>query len=56
MTRLLEESFGSLGKPVVLGLPFGHGRENRPWPYAGRGALDGSRGELEVLEAAVTSR
>jgi len=56
MTRLLEESFGSRGKPVVLGLPFGHGRENRPWPYAGRGALDGSRGELEVLEAAVTSR
>jgi muramoyltetrapeptide carboxypeptidase len=56
MTRLLEESFGSLGKPVVFGLPFGHGKENRPWPYAGRGALDGSRGELEVLESAVTTR
>jgi muramoyltetrapeptide carboxypeptidase len=56
MTRLFKESFGSLGKPVVAGLPFGHGKQNRPWPFAGRGAVDGSRGELEVLESAVTSR
>jgi muramoyltetrapeptide carboxypeptidase len=54
--RLFDEVFGSLGIPVVAGLPFGHGNENRPWPYAGRGALDGSRGELEILESAVTTR
>jgi len=54
--RLFDEVFGSLGIPVVAGLPFGHGDENRPWPYAGRAALDGSRGELEILESAVTTR
>ena len=56
MERLCEEVFGPLGVPVVAGLPFGHGAENRPWPFAGRAALDGARGELEILEAAVTSR
>ena len=54
--RLCEEVFGPLGVPVVSGLPFGHGAENRPWPFAGRGALDGARGELELMEAAVSSR
>jgi len=54
--RLFGEVFGSLGIPVVAGLPFGHGDENRPWPFAGRGAIDGSRGELEILESAVTTR
>jgi muramoyltetrapeptide carboxypeptidase len=54
--RLFDEVFGSLAIPVVADLPFGHGEENRPWPFAGRGALDGSRGELEILESAVTTR
>ena len=54
--RLFEEVFGSLSVPVVCGLPFGHIDENRPWPFGGRGALDGSRGELEMLESAVTTR
>jgi len=54
--RLMGEVLGELGVPVVAGLPFGHGAENRPWPFAGRAALDGARGELEILEAAVTSR
>jgi muramoyltetrapeptide carboxypeptidase len=54
--RLFDEVFGSLGIPVVVGLPFGHGDENRPWPFAGRAAIDGSRGELEILESAVTTR
>ena len=54
--RLFEEAFGSLGIPVVMDLPFGHVDGNRPWPFAGRGALDGSRGELEILESAVTTR
>jgi muramoyltetrapeptide carboxypeptidase len=54
--RLFDEAFGSLGIPVVVGLPFGHGDDNRPWPFAGRAAIDGSRGELEILESAVTTR
>ena len=54
--RVCHEAFAGLGIPVVTGLPFGHGKENRPWPFAGRAALDGSRGELEILESAVTTR
>ncbi len=54
--RLVDEVFGPLGVPVVTGLPFGHGAENRPWPFAGRAALDGARGELEILESAVSTR
>lgn len=54
--RLVDEVFGSLGIPVVSGLPFGHGARNLPWPFAGRAALDGTRGELEILESAVSTR
>lgn len=54
--RLMNEVFEKLGIPVVAGLPFGHGADNRPWPFAGRAALDGARGELEILEAAVSTR
>jgi muramoyltetrapeptide carboxypeptidase len=54
--RLFDEVFGALGIPVVSDLPFGHGHENRPWPFAGRAALDGARGELEILESAVSTR
>jgi muramoyltetrapeptide carboxypeptidase len=54
--RLFSEVFGALGVPVVMELPFGHGGANRPWPFGGRAALDGARGELELLESAVTTR
>jgi muramoyltetrapeptide carboxypeptidase len=54
--RLFDDVFGELGVPVVEGLPFGHGSINRPWPFAGRAALDGARGELEILESAVSTR
>ena len=43
-----------LGVPLVLGLPFGHGRPNLPWPVGVRAALDGERAELTVLEAGVS--
>ena len=56
LDRLFDEVFGGLGVPVVADLPFGHGAQNRPWPFAGRAALDGARGELEILESAVTTR
>lgn len=54
--RLFAEVFGGLGIPVVMDLPFGHGAMNRPWPFGGRAALDGARGELEWLESAVVTR
>lgn len=54
--RLFEEVFAPLGVPVVTDLAFGHGEANRPWPFGGRAALDGDRGELEWLEAAVRAR
>ena len=54
--RLFGEVFGSLGIRVVAGRPWGIGDAKRPWPFAGRGAIDGSRGELEILESAVTTR
>jgi muramoyltetrapeptide carboxypeptidase len=42
-----------LGVPVVVDLPFGHGRPNLPWPVGARAALDGDKGILAVLEAGV---
>jgi len=45
------EALAPLGIPIVLGLPFGHGRPNLTWPFGVRGALDGERGALEILEA-----
>ena len=53
---IFGDVFGDLGVPVVLDLPFGHGGRNLPWPFGGRGALDGTRGELEWLESAVRAR
>lgn len=50
------EALAPLGVPIVLGLPFGHGRPNLTWPIGVRGALDGERGALEVLEAGVEPR
>jgi len=51
--EVILEALAPLGIPTVLGLPFGHGRPNLTWPFGVRGALDGERGELEVLEAGV---
>lgn len=51
--EVVAEVLAPLGVPLVFGLPFGHGRPNLPWPVGVRGALDGERGELAVLEAGV---
>jgi muramoyltetrapeptide carboxypeptidase len=50
------ETLAPLAVPIVLGLPFGHGRPNLTWPFGVRGALDGERGRLEILEAGVERR
>ena len=54
--EVVLEALAPLGIPLVLGLPFGHGRPNLAWPFGVRGALDGERGALEILEAGVRRR
>ena len=53
---VLREFLDPLGIPVVFGLPFGHGAQNLSWPFGARAVLDGDRGELEMVESAVTAR
>jgi len=54
--EVLEEILAPLAVPVVCGLAFGHGSPNLTWPFGARAALDGDRGELELLEAGVATR
>ena len=39
--------------PAVTGLPFGHVPVNTPWPVGVRATIDGSRGEVRILERGV---
>lgn len=54
--EVLEEVLTPLGVPVVSELPFGHAAANLPWPHGGRAAIDGDRGEIELLEFGVARR
>jgi muramoyltetrapeptide carboxypeptidase len=49
---LLAEVLGPLGVPLVMGLPFGHGRENWSLPVGVRARLDADLGRLALLEPA----
>ena len=51
--ELIEEIVRPLEIPLVTHLPFGHVRENFPWPTGARATLDGERGELRILERGV---
>jgi len=53
---VLQSALAALGVPVVTGLPFGHDGQNLCWPHGGRAAIDGDRGEIELLESAVAAR
>ena len=53
---VLADALDGLGVPVVDGLPFGHGDVNLAWPMGARAAIDGDRGEVELLESAVAAR
>jgi len=53
---VLKEILVPLGVPVVSELPFGHGAANLPWSHGGRAAIDGDRGEIELLEFSVARR
>ena len=52
--QLVAEEIAPLGIPLVSGLPFGHVKENHPWPMGCRAKLDGDRGELRMLERGVS--
>lgn len=56
LETVLREALQPLAVPVVVGLPFGHGPDNLAWPHGGRAAIDGDRGEIELLESAVAAR
>jgi muramoyltetrapeptide carboxypeptidase len=43
---VLEDCLGSLGVPILAGLPFGHGRHNAPLAFGRRACVDASKGEL----------
>ncbi len=47
---VVAHALGAFGKPLVTGLPFGHGSLNLSWPFGVTGRLDGEAGTLEVLE------
>lgn len=56
LETVLRDVLEPLGVPVVIDLPFGHGPCNLAWPHGGRAAIDGDRGEVELLESAVAAR
>lgn len=53
---VLEELLAPLGIPIVCELPFGHADHNLAWAVGSRAAIDGDRGEIEMLELAVAKR
>ncbi len=50
VNTVIENTLGSLGVPIVRGLPFGHVKQNHAWPMGGRASIDGASGELQLLE------
>ncbi len=54
--EVIEEILCPLGVPVVTELSFGHIDQNLTWPIGGRAAIDGDRGEIEILEPAAAAR
>jgi muramoyltetrapeptide carboxypeptidase len=48
--RVIENALRPLGVPIVSGLPFGHVKTNYAWPMGGRATIDGTSGELQLLE------
>jgi len=54
--EVIEEIATPLGIPVVCELPFGHTDHHLIWPMGARAAIDGDRGEIELLELGVAKR
>lgn len=53
LREVLVERLYRLGKPIVLGLPFGHNPHNSTLPLGVRATLDGTRGDLSIEEFGV---
>jgi len=51
--QVIEEMLAPLEVPLLMGLPFGDCENNQAWPLGARAAIDGARGELELLETGV---
>ncbi len=51
---VIEEILQPLGLPLVTGLPFGHVRANTTWTLGARATIDGSSGEVRILERGVS--
>jgi len=49
MEEILLERLGTLGLPLISGLPVGHGQPNLALPLGRRARLDGDRGSLTLL-------
>lgn len=47
---VIENALRPLGIPIVRDLPFGHVKANYAWPVGGRATIDGTSGELQLLE------
>jgi len=51
---VIESTLRALNVPIVRDLPFGHIRANYAWPMGGRATIDGTRGELRLIEWGVS--
>jgi len=47
---VIKNALCPLGIPIACGLPFGHVKPNFAWPVGGRATIDGTSGELQLLE------
>lgn len=50
VATVIENALRPLGVPIVTDLPFGHVKLNYAWPMGGRATIDGTSGELQLLE------
>ncbi len=55
LEEVLELRLGSLGVPMIYGLPFGHGTHMATLPLGVQAKLEGEAGTLEITEPALAS-
>ena len=53
LDEVLADRLSGLGKPVVVGFPFGHVKPKATLPFGCMATLDGERGDLVIEEGAV---
>jgi len=54
MSDLLDEILGSIGKPVLAGLVFGHTKEKSTLPMGVTAELDAGAKTVTIVESATT--